>query len=98
MKFLLNMNIQPSLANLLDNEGFPSRHVRDIGLAKADDQSIVEEAKRQDEIIITHDLDYGHLLAFSGESKPSVIIYRIANNSLENLFSRFQKSFKQIEA
>jgi predicted nuclease of predicted toxin-antitoxin system len=36
-------------------------------------------AKAGGEVIVTHDLDYGHLLAFSGEADQSVIIFRLRN-------------------
>ena len=40
-------------------------------MSRATDSEIVAEARRTGEVIITHDLDYGHLLAFSGEQAPS---------------------------
>jgi predicted nuclease of predicted toxin-antitoxin system len=45
-------------------KGFQCRHAGDIGLSEANDIDIVREAKNNKEIIVTHDLDYGHLLAF----------------------------------
>ena len=55
--------------------GHSSRHVGDMGKTEALDREIIAEAQRSKEVIITHDLDYGRLLAFSRESTPSVIIY-----------------------
>ena len=91
------MNIPPTFAKLLTDDGFSCLHARDIGLGKSSDNTIVENAKTSNEIIITHDLDYGHLLAFSGDSKPSVIIFRLGNCSIENLYYRFKISFKSFE-
>jgi hypothetical protein len=48
----------------------------------------VAEAKRTREVIITHDLDYGAVLAFSGKDAPSVIIVRMANTRPDRLLSR----------
>lgn len=76
VRFLLDMNLPRSLARLLLNDGHAARHVADLGLDRATDAEIVEVARIADEIILTHDLDFGHLLAFSGESRPSVIIFR----------------------
>jgi predicted nuclease of predicted toxin-antitoxin system len=58
---------------------------------------ILEEARSRQETIVTHDLDYGHLLAFSGESSPSVIIFRLRNTHPDNLFARIQSSWTEIE-
>jgi len=77
MNFLLNMNVHRDMAAPLKKRGHVCRHVGDIGLSRAKDVEIVAEAKRTGEVIITHDLDYGHLLAFSGEKAPSVIILRL---------------------
>jgi predicted nuclease of predicted toxin-antitoxin system len=74
MKFLLNMNMPRSLAKRLQDKGYLCRHAGDIGLSYAEDWEIIEEARRQGEIILTHDLDYGRLLAFTRQSSPSIII------------------------
>lgn len=89
MNFLLNMNIPRALGPLLEREGHRCRHVGDIGLGRAPDTEVVEAARRAEEVILTHDLDYGHLLAVSGEAKPSVVIFRLGNVSTESLFHRW---------
>jgi predicted nuclease of predicted toxin-antitoxin system len=88
VKLLLNMNVVPELAARLAAIGHECRHVREIGLQRADDPEIIREAKTAGEIIVTHDLDYGHLLAFSGEASPSVIVLRARNTHPEALFRR----------
>ena len=77
MKFLLNMNMPRSLGKGLEGEGHICRHAGDIGLSQALDADIMGEAEKHQEVILTHDLDYGHLLAFSGDTAPSVIIFRL---------------------
>ena len=98
MRFLLNMNTPRELGLRLTDHGHSCRHVGDIGMAQASDTEIVEEAHRQGEVIITHDLDYGHLLAFSGESDPSVIILRVRNTQSKNLAGRIMRAWGEIEA
>ena len=97
MKFLLNMNVPRVLGRRLSAEGHEYRHVRDIAMSRASDTVILEEAKRNNEIIVTHDLDYGHLLAFSGEPAPSVIIFRLRNTHPDHLFARIADSWHEIE-
>ena len=97
MKFLLNMNMSRELGKLLVSQGHEYRHVGDIGLARAEDIEIVAEAKQKQEIILTHDLDYGNLLAFSGESVPSVIIFRLRNTQPKNMFIRLVNTWSKIQ-
>ncbi len=97
MKFLLNMNVPRALGERLAGEGHTYRHVRDIAMARANDATILEEARHNDEVIVSHDLDYGHLLAFSGEPKPSVIIFRLRNTRPDNLYARILHAWSEIE-
>lgn len=97
MKFLLNMNTPRELGRRLIAKGHECRHVGNIGMSQASDVEIMEEARANKEVIITHDLDYGHLLAFSGESKPSVIIFRLRNTHADNLFVRIINAWSEIE-
>ena len=97
MKFLLNMNMSRDLGKLLVSQGHEYRHVGDIGLARTEDLDIIAEAKEKHEIILTHDLDYGNLLAFSGELVPSVIIFRLRNTQPKNMFSRMMNMLPKIQ-
>jgi predicted nuclease of predicted toxin-antitoxin system len=98
VKFLLNMNLPRELGRHLASLGHACRHAGDIGLARAEDSVIVAEARRAQETVLTHDLDYGNLLAFSGEASPSVVIYRLANTLTSNLLQRLVAAWSQIES
>jgi len=97
MKFLIDMNIPRRVGNRLNTKGHEFRHAGDIGLAQAADTSIIEEARKNNEVIVTHDLDYSHLLAFSGEPDPSVIIFRLKNTHPDNLADHIINAFDEIE-
>lgn len=97
MKFLLNMNVPRTLGKRLKGEGHEYRHVGDIGMAQAEDSTILEEARASGEIILTHDLEYGRLLAFSSKPSPSVIIFRLRNTHPDNLFVQFINAWSEIE-
>ena len=76
MKFLLDENLPPSLAHLLQEIGYEARHVKSIGLGETLDSKILAFAETSGEIILTHDLDFGTLMAQSGKSRPSIVLFR----------------------
>lgn len=98
MNFLLNMNVNRDMTAQLQKRGHVCRHIGDIGMSRATDVEIVAEAKRTKEIILTHDLDYGHLLAFSGEKAPSVIILRLRDLRTDEVIVRLDAVWKEIES
>ena len=98
MRFLLNMNLPRALGARLATGGHVCRHVGDVSMATASDRGIVEEAKRTGEVIVTHDLDYGGLLAFAADPLPSVVILRLRNTHVDNLFARIRDALPQAEA
>ena len=97
MKFLLNMNLPRELGRRLASFGHEWRHVGDIGLASVPDEQVVAEARRTREVILTHDLDYGAILAFSGDDAPSVITIRIANTRPDHLLTRLTAVLPEVE-
>ncbi len=97
MKFLLNMNLPRELGRRLSSKGHSCRHTGDIGLASAPDEQIVAEARRTREVIITHDLDYSAILAFSGEDAPAVIIIRMANTHPDRLMTRLSAVLPDVD-
>jgi len=97
VKFLLNMNLPRELGRRLAALGHEWRHVADIGLARAADSAILAVARGQGECVLTHDLDYGQLLAFSGEPAPSVVIYRLRRVDADLMFRRMVDAWSEIQ-
>jgi len=60
-------------------------HVGDIGLAAADDTTILEFARGQGRTVVTLDADFHAQLALSGAQGPSVIRIRIEGLKAEAL-------------
>lgn len=96
MKFLLDMNLRREMRTALNLLGHDCRHVGDIRMSRASDVAIILEARSNQEVIITHDLDFGHLLAFSGDSSPSVIIFRTRNAEYTTMITRIVDSWAEI--
>ena len=79
MKVLLDMGLARSTAAFLRARGHDAVHLREQGLQRLSDERIVQKALAEDRIILTHDLDFGRIVALSGERWPSVITFRLAD-------------------
>lgn len=80
MKFLVDANLSPRVADRLREAGHESVHVGDVGLISADDDVILARAAEAGEVIVTADADFGALLALGGQSRPSVVLLRSADH------------------
>lgn len=87
MKFLLDVNIPPSLGERLKTLGHSYRWVPICMGPTATDLSILEEAISTEEGILTHDTDFGTLLSFLTADKPSVVLFRIDKVSADRFFA-----------
>ena len=76
MKFLIDNNLSPLLADALEAAGHDAVHLRDLGMQAATDDVVLEHARADERILVSADTDFGGLLARSGASTPSVILIR----------------------
>jgi predicted nuclease of predicted toxin-antitoxin system len=83
MKLLLDMNLSPRWVELLNKAGFEAVHWATIGPGSAADVQIMTFARREDYVVLTHDLDFGAILAATRGEKPSVVQLRSENLSIE---------------
>ncbi len=90
MKFLADMGISPKSIIFLRDLGFEAFHLNDFGLGKLADSEILSKANQENFIVLTHDLDFGDLLAASGDKLPSVIIFRLRNMKAININGRLR--------
>lgn len=65
------------LARDLAGAGHDAVHVKDLGLAAADDPEIVTVAREQGRIVVTQDLGFSRLVMLSGQTRPSIILLRM---------------------
>lgn len=77
MKFLADMGLARSTVTFLRTQGYDAVHLRDQGLQRLDDDEIIEKALIEGRVILTHNLDFGRIVALSRASVPSVITFRL---------------------
>lgn len=73
------MNLSPAWATVLEERGWQAVHWSSIGEPSATDSTLLAWARDNEHIVITHDLDFGAILAATGTSAPSVIQVRTHN-------------------
>ncbi|MEM7124697.1 MAG: DUF5615 family PIN-like protein [Chloroflexota bacterium] len=79
MNFLLDMGLAQSTAIFLKELGHDAVHLRDEGLQQMQDEDIIAKAQAENRVILTHDLDFGRIVALSGSTIPSVVTFRLEN-------------------
>ena len=102
MKFLLDMGLGHSTVLFLRKQGYDVVHLREQGLQRLPDEQIVNKAVQEERIILTHDLDFGRLVALSQSKIPSVITFRLddmkpanVNHYLGETLVRFAKALEE---
>jgi predicted nuclease of predicted toxin-antitoxin system len=81
MKFLADAGISPKTVALLNAAGHDAVHVRQIGLQRASDADIVRRARQEGGVVLTFDLDFGQILALGVADSPSVVIFRLSDET-----------------
>jgi predicted nuclease of predicted toxin-antitoxin system len=71
------MGLAQSTAVFLRGHGHDAVHLREQGQQRLEDERIVEKARQEGRVILTHDLDFGRLIALSRSYLPSVITFRL---------------------
>lgn len=83
MKLLVDMNLSPQWVGYLATAGFAAAHWSALGASNAPDSELMAFAKMHGYIVLTHDLDFGAMLAATQGAKPSVVQVRAADVSPE---------------
>ncbi len=79
MRFLADAGLSPLTVDFLTTLGHEAVHVRTLGMQRAPDADVIARARADTSIVITFDLDFGEVLALGVLDKPSVIIFRLAD-------------------
>ena len=73
MRLLLDQGMPRSAAEALRNAGVDAVHTAEIGLSRAEDETIIERGSVEGRAVVTLDADFHTLLALSGAVTPSVV-------------------------
>ena len=76
MRLVIDMNLSPAWKEFLRAAGHDAIHWMEIGPLNAPDSEIAAWAYREKRVVLTHDLDFGALLAATRAIGPSVIQMR----------------------
>lgn len=95
MKLLADMGISPKTVTFLQALGHNAVHLHDQGLDRLPDSAILEKARSEGRNLLTHDLDFGELMAASGAKLPSVVIFRMRDMRPESVNRHLDKIITQ---
>lgn len=97
MKFLVDNQLPPALAQYLQKRGFDCQHVLDVGLAEALDIEISRYFEAEGRIIISKDEDFLYL-ATRSKVKITLIWVQLGNCRTASLLAAFDRLWNSIES
>jgi predicted nuclease of predicted toxin-antitoxin system len=98
VKIVIDMNLSPSWVGRLASEGHDALHWFSIGPPNAPDSIILRWAREHGHVVLTHDLDFGAILAATGEESPSVVQIRTQDVTPEAIGAAISSILKEYES
>jgi predicted nuclease of predicted toxin-antitoxin system len=98
MNIILDMNLSPRWAVLLNEVGFYAKHWSEVGEPTAADEVIMAYARKTDAVVITQDLDFSAILAATQGNKPSVIQLRSGTTPSAETLDYISKALRLMHA
>ena len=91
MKFLADVGISMTTVRALRDQGHDIVHLREQGLQRLSDAKIMKKATGEGRVVLTFDLDFADLLALGVLDSPSVIIFRLHNETPASVNPRLEQ-------
>lgn len=98
MKIVVDACLSPNWAEWLGSAGHDAVHWRTIGAVSAPDGVVLAWAAAHGHVLLSNDLDFGAILAASGDTVPSVIQVRTQDVLPEAIGPRVASALRQFEA
>jgi predicted nuclease of predicted toxin-antitoxin system len=77
-RFVIDANLPRALARAMDDAGYPTVHVGDLGMAREDDIDIWRLAAARGEIVVSKDADFA-MFSAAGQGTQAVVWLRMGN-------------------
>lgn len=98
MKLLVDMNLSPRWIGVLYGAGIEAIHWSAVGPLNAPDAQIMAFALANDFVVLTHDLDFGAILAATQGRKPSVVQLRADDVNPDAMGGQVLNALRQVQA
>jgi predicted nuclease of predicted toxin-antitoxin system len=98
VKLLIDMNLSPIWVDFIWSAGIEAAHWASVGEHDAPDVDIMAYAAAEDYIVLTHDLDFGAILAATNGAWPSVVQFRASNLSPGTIGRHLLDALRHMEA
>lgn len=96
MKLLVDMNLSPRWIGMLADAGIEAVHWSTLGPHDATDAEIMDYATASGCVVLTHDLDFGAILAATQGRKPSVVQIRAEDVNPDVIGERIVVALRQM--
>lgn len=77
LRVLADMGVSGRVVAWLRAEGHDAVHLRDEGFHRLPDEEVFAKALRERRVVLTFDLGFGEIAAFSGARPVSVVVLRL---------------------
>ena len=96
MKLRVDMNLSPRWVDTLRDTGVQAVHWSTVGPHNAPGVQIMAYALENDDVVLTHDLDFSAILAATQGQKPSVVQIRADDVSPEAIGAQVLTALRQM--
>jgi predicted nuclease of predicted toxin-antitoxin system len=98
ISIVIDMNLSPDWVERLSSAGYDAVHWSTVGDPRATDREIMRWAAEHQRAVMTHDLDFGAVLAATQARVPSVIQLRAADVLLGAIAERVVRALADLGA
>ena len=92
------MNLSPAWVPALEQQGYTALHWSTVGEGTAPDATLLKWANDNGFVVFTNDLDFGAILAATGDKSPSVVQVRAQDVTSKNLIELLTRALAQHRA
>ena len=94
--FRADLGVSQSVVAWLQDRGYDVVHLADLGLQRLSDQKVFAKVVAEHRAMLTFELDFGEILAFSGEVVVSVVVFRLNDPRSSRVIERLDHVLRDV--